>query len=126
MQCTENPFISNNLSDYQIEIDHIGENLKKKIGNGKIIGLGAAAKATIVCNYFKLKNNVLAIYDNTPEKIGKFQPGTGIPILDWSLLNTEKLPMLIFPWNLEKEIKENMLKSHKNAYFISLRDEDQR
>ena len=43
--------------------------------------------------------------DDTPEKIGKFSPGTGIPIVDRSRL-AENPPdyLVILAWNFAREI----------------------
>ena len=48
------------------------------------------------------------ILDDTPEKIGRFSPGIGIPIVDRSVL-AEDPPdyLVILAWNFAREIIEN-------------------
>ena len=45
------------------------------------------------------------IVDDTPEKIGRFSPGTGMPIVDRTVL-AEDPPdyLVILAWNFAKEI----------------------
>ena len=43
--------------------------------------------------------------DDTPEKIGRFSPGTGIPIVDRSVLASDPPDFLvILAWNFSKDI----------------------
>ena len=45
------------------------------------------------------------IVDDTPEKIGRFSPGTGIPIVDRSVLADDPPDyLIILAWNFAKEI----------------------
>jgi hypothetical protein len=45
------------------------------------------------------------IVDDTPEKIGRFSPGTGIPIVDRSVLaNDPPDYLIILAWNFAKDI----------------------
>tara|TARA_B100000900_G_scaffold411973_1_gene432762 strand:+ start:21603 stop:22826 length:1224 start_codon:yes stop_codon:yes gene_type:complete len=78
------------------------EKKKKK----KICGFGAPAKATTLINYYKLNENTLgAVFDNSPSKIGKYIPGTNIPIIKPTEKNLKKFDIIfIFAWNLKKEI----------------------
>ena len=50
------------------------------------------------------KRTILAV-DDTPEKIGRFSPGTGIPIVDRAVLADDPPDyLLILAWNFAKEI----------------------
>jgi len=45
------------------------------------------------------------IVDDTPEKIGKFSPGNGIPIVDRDILASDAPDyLLILSWNFAREI----------------------
>jgi hypothetical protein len=45
------------------------------------------------------------IVDDTPEKIGKYSPGSGIPIVSRSVLEAEPPDyLLILSWNFKDEI----------------------
>ena len=78
--------------------------LKKK--NKKICAYAASAKSTTALNYCKLDSQMIEyVADSTYEKIGKYTPGTHIPIVsidhfkknfcDYTILNS---------WNHKKEI----------------------
>lgn len=53
-----------------------------KSNGKKVIAYGAASKATTVFNYCGIDSSLIEyITDTTPTKIGKYQPGTHIPIV---------------------------------------------
>ena len=56
------------------------------------------------------------IVDDTPEKIGKFSPGTGIPIVDRSTL-MESPPdyLVILAWNFAREIIDSVADFHRGG-----------
>lgn len=125
-------FINEKIIGFQAKTDIIKKNLfdileKNVIMCGKegnrsnIVGLGQAAKATVMCNYFALNTYIDTILDSTPEKIGKYQPGTGIKIESWDKLKhwQSKLNYLIFPYNWEKEVIKNAMKDSRAHRFIS-------
>jgi len=73
----------------------------------KVIAYGAAAKGNTLLNYCGVKGNDLIEYvvDASPYKQGKFLPGSRIPVLkEKSIITTKPDYIVIFPWNLEKEI----------------------
>jgi hypothetical protein len=72
----------------------------------KIIGYGAPAKGNTLLNFCDIGVETLEyIIDTTPEKIGKFTPGTHIPIIDPSNFKKDQPPFaLMLAWNYEKEI----------------------
>jgi len=110
-------FMIDKIDRMQDHVKTTGERLKEYIGNLEdcdwmLMGVGQAAKSTIACNFYDfLPNSLSGIFDTTPEKIGKFQPGTGIPIYDFKSI-PEYAPsnLLIFPWNFKKEIIRNICK----------------
>ena len=54
------------------------------------------------------RRSIAYIVDDTPEKIGCFSPGTGIPIVDRSQLATDPPDYLvILAWNFAREIIES-------------------
>ncbi|AEB09712.1 Methyltransferase domain protein [Desulfobacca acetoxidans DSM 11109] len=103
---------------YQQRIDRVRDDLSAYLKDEKIVGVGAAAKGCILCNYCHLENNVLAIYDNTPEKWGKYQPGTKIPILPQEEISSVRERILILPHNFKNEIRRNIRKLNPQARFI--------
>jgi SAM-dependent methyltransferase len=82
-------------------------NLKKiKEEDKNICGYAATSKSTTILNYCNLDKNIFDfICDTTKEKIGKFSPGTHIPIVPISHFHNN-LPDVayLFAWNHKNEI----------------------
>jgi SAM-dependent methyltransferase len=72
----------------------------------KVVGYGAAAKASTLLNYVKITTEHISfIADKSPIKVGKYLPGCRIPIVDVSELIAFKPDyVVIFPWNIKDEI----------------------
>jgi hypothetical protein len=95
--------------------------LKEKKNNKKIYGYGAAAKASTLINYCGIKNDLIeAVYDKAKSKQNKFLPGSHIPIVHPNNIKKDKPDLIIiFPWNLSKEIIKNLNYVKKwNCKFI--------
>jgi methylation protein EvaC len=90
-------------------------NLKKK--NKKIIGYGATAKSSTVLNYCNIKNETLEYFlDTTPNKAGKYMPGTHICIKEYNktLLNKANY-VFLGAWNFKEEIFKKERRYIKNG-----------
>lgn len=63
--------------------DHTLAILTDFLDSGEVVGgYAAAAKATTILNYFDLGPDAIPfVIDSTPQKQGKYVPGTGIPIV---------------------------------------------
>ncbi len=93
------------------EVDDLNEEFVRQLQQLKdhgasIAAFGASAKGNTLLNACRLNTRVIDyIVDDTPEKIGKFSPGTGIPIVDRSPL-AESPPeyLVILAWNFAREI----------------------
>lgn len=87
--------------------------LKKEGYN--ISGIAGSAKGNTLLNAAGINTDVMDyIVDDTPEKIGKFSPGTGIPII--SMQNLSKRPcdyLVILSWNFT----EDLMKRAKDCGF---------
>ncbi len=72
----------------------------------KISGYAATSKSTTILNYCKIDKNIIDfICDTTKEKIGKFSPGTHIPIVPVSHFHKNPPDIAyLFAWNHRKEI----------------------
>lgn len=92
-----------------------------KNNKSEVIGYGAAAKATIFCNVLKLnKKNIKFIVDKNKFKQNRQIPGTDIDITDDSyLVKNPPNYLLIFPWNLKKEIINDYKTLLKNCKFLT-------
>ena len=105
------------------------KNLIKKINSIKnkkqnIVGYAATSKSTTILNYCKIDNNKIDyICDTTPEKIGKYTPGTHIPVVSMDHFK-KKIPdsIFLFAWNHKKEIfkKEKHL-LNKSKWFAHIK-----
>jgi SAM-dependent methyltransferase len=75
-----------------------------------IAGYGAAAKGNTLLNYCGIRTDFLDyVVDRSPHKQGLFLPGTRIPIYPpEKILETKPDYLLILPWNLRDEIREQM------------------
>ncbi|MDX1403602.1 MAG: sugar nucleotide-binding protein [Woeseiaceae bacterium] len=97
--------------EWNSEIDALIDDLVRQLeqlkrGGAKIAAFAASAKGNTLLNACRLDSRTVDyIVDDTPEKIGKFSPGTGIPIVDRSVL-AEDPPefLIILAWNFAREI----------------------
>ena len=94
----------NKVESSKKKLKQIFLRLKKK--NKKIIGYGATAKSSTVLNYCNIKNETLEYFlDTTPNKIGKYMPGTHIPIKNYNKTLLNKVDYAFLgAWNFKEEI----------------------
>jgi len=79
-----------------------------------IVGYGAPGKGNTLLNYCGIGRDFLDYtVDRNPHKQGGFLPGTHIPILDPGTIEATRPDLvLILPWNLSREIMEQMRHIH--------------
>lgn len=98
------------------------EILKLKLAGNKIAAFAASAKGNTLLNSTEMNTDIIRyILDETPEKIGKFSPGTGIPIVN--IENLVKDPpdyLIILSWNFKEEIISKLRKMYKGKYIIPI------
>lgn len=77
-----------------------------KESNKRVVGYGAAAKASTILNLINANpRELMAIADVSPEKQGRFMPANGIKVISpEELLNENPTDIVIFPWNIKLEI----------------------
>jgi SAM-dependent methyltransferase len=92
---------------------------QKRLGKS-IAGYGAAAKGNTLMNYAGLKNDLIDfVCDAAPSKQNKYMPGSHLPILHPSELSNRKPDwVVIFPWNIAKEVQEQEKISTWGGNFI--------
>lgn len=75
-----------------------------------IVGYGAAGKGNTLLNYCGIRTDFLEfVADRNPYKIGRYTPGTHIPIVDPSEIAKRRPDhILILPWNLEAELTKQL------------------
>ncbi len=98
--------------------------MKKKGLN--IVAIGAAARSNTLLNYYKLDSSVINfITDSSPHKIGKYTPGSCIPILSDDALNDKNLDVaIILSWNIGKYLVKKINQINPNLKVISLGDKE--
>jgi len=81
-----------------------------KLAGRTVVGYGAPAKGNTLLNYCGVGTDLIAYtVDRSPHKQGKFLPGTHIPIYHPDRIRATKPDfVLILPWNLRREIMEQM------------------
>jgi methylation protein EvaC len=98
-------------------------NAIKKSGKN-IAGYAATSKSTTILNYCKIGNDKIDfICDTTPKKIGKYTPGTHIPVVSMSHFK-KKIPdsIFLFAWNHKKEIfKKEKEFINKSKWFAHIK-----
>ncbi len=92
----------------------IFKNIKKQ--KKIIIGYGATYKSSTVLNYCKLNDKFIDYFlDTTPTKVGKFTPGTRIPILKYNGIPEHIKFVYLGAWNFKEEIFKKEKKFIKNG-----------
>lgn len=85
-----------------------------------VIGYGAAAKGNTLLNYTRLPLD--CIIDDSYIKIGKYTPGTNIPIVALTSIPTTSTSadtvILPLAWNFAEEIKQRVLTRLSSALFV--------
>ena len=95
--------------------------LDRQFDGHRVAGYGAPAKATTLLNYCGIDQDLIKYTtDLSPSKIGKFIPGTHIPIVDESVLFKNSPDyLLIFPWNLKASIVPKLHPFLPNTKFVT-------
>lgn len=94
--------------------------LKLKKEGYKIAAFAASAKGNTLLNSARINTDLIDfIADETPSKIGKFSPGTGIPIVNkQEILKTNPDYIVILSWNFSDEIIAKLDKLGFKGKFI--------
>lgn len=116
--------------DWAEDIQDVITEVREWIGyhslRNKIYGFAASAKGNVLLNCAGItKTQMPYIIDETPEKLGKFSPGTGIPINGMARL-TEDPPdyLVILSWNFADEIVQKCTKAgYKGKFLLPLTQE---
>ena len=111
---------------FKSECELSKEKLKLKIKeilnqNRNICGYAATSKSTTILNYCDIsKENIDYICDTTKEKIGKYSPGTHIPIVSMEHFK-KNMPdvAFLFAWNHKTEIFEKEKEFSKLGEWIA-------
>ena len=112
--------------NFKKKVNKICGDLKKllkkiKKQSHQIMGYGATSKSTTLLNYSNIGSELIDyICDITPNKIGKFTPGSHIPIKSHDTLAKDNPPyVLLLAWNHKDEIfKKEKRYRQKGGKFI--------
>ena len=98
--------------------------IDQKRKHRKVMAYGAAAKGNTLLNYCGIGTDLIShVFDAAPSKQGKYLPGSRIPIMAPSDIETLKPDvLLILPWNIAGEVKEQLLKAGHTSieYFTPI------
>lgn len=94
----------------QVKNDFLSFLIETKQTGKMVVGYGAAAKGNTLLNYAGVRPDLLSyVVDRNPAKQDKFLPGCRIPIVAESYLKqTQPDYVVILPWNLCKEVLEQL------------------
>jgi hypothetical protein len=108
-----------NVVQSKLDLHQIISDLKKR-GN-KIFGVSSPSRATTLINYVGIDENIIdcILEINGSKKIGKYLPGTKIPIKNENIILKEKPDyLLILSWHIYKDIINNLKKKGYKGKFI--------
>lgn len=106
----------------KINLYSLLKNLKSK--NKKIFGVGAPSRAATLVNYVGLNEDMIKyiLEIKGSYKIGKYMPGTNIPIVEENIFKKEKPDyLLLLSWHISKSLIKNFKnKGFKGKFIIPL------
>lgn len=90
----------------KVKLDFINFLITAKKENKKIAAYGAAAKGNTLLNFCGIKNDLIDfVVDAAPSKLGKYLPGSRIPVVSEDKIRETKPDyIIILPWNIKDEI----------------------
>lgn len=95
-----------------------------KAAGGRVYGIGAPSRASTLVNYVGLDDGILDAVMEVPGsyKIGKYMPGTLIPVLDeTALYNDQPEYALLLSWHIADELMPKITsKGFKGDYIVPL------
>lgn len=89
----------------------------------KVIAYGAAAKGNTILNYAGVRPDLIpCVVDRNTAKIGKYMPGSRIPIVDEPQIRGLKPDyVLILPWNIRDEVTAQLEYVHEwDCKFVTV------
>jgi SAM-dependent methyltransferase len=90
-----------------------------KAQGGRIVGIGAATKGNTLLNYCGIDASLLEfVTDASPLKIGKYTPGSHIPIVPDEAITDEITHGLILPWNIAQFLTGKLAPRYPYLAFI--------
>ena len=99
----------------QLKLDFLEFLMKAKREGKKVCAYGAAAKGNTFINFAGVKSDLIQfVGDAASSKIGKFLPGSRIPIVEPSaVMKLEPDYVIVLPWNIAEEVKNQFSELRK-------------
>lgn len=94
----------------KVKVDFLEFLISAKKNEKIVVAYGAAAKGSTLMNFVGIQRDFIKyVVDKNPNKIGKYMPGSRLPILEESQIRFDKPDyVVIFPWNLSDEIMKQL------------------
>lgn len=104
----------------KIKEDFLNFLVLKKLENKKVAAYGAPAKGNTFLNFCLVDRNLIQYtVDKADTKVGKFLPGSKIPIFSpKKLIKSNPDYLIILPWNLKDEIIKQLKKMGVKTQFV--------
>ena len=105
----------------QVKCDFIAFLLEARRLGRSVAAYGAAAKGNTLMNYAGIRPDLISfVVDRNPAKLGKYMPGSRIPIVNEDKLKDAKPDyVVILPWNLKEEVMGQLAYiEHWNGRFV--------
>lgn len=107
------------LAGFAGRISILAQELQFQLSNSvhsqrEVWGFGAPAKATTLMHQLELNSNSIAqIVDDSPLKVGRFMPGSGIPIVSADeLVSGQPTKIVILAWNFAEAIADRLIEEY--------------
>lgn len=108
----------------QSKLDLMGLLRDVKAGGGRIYGIGAPSRASTLIAYTGLDHDIIdcVLEIRGSHKIGKYMPGTRIPVLEESALFSDQPEFaLLFSWHIAGELMPKLTrKGYRGEYIVPL------
>lgn len=94
----------------KIKDDFLKFLLDAKTAGKRVAAYGAAAKGNTLMNFAGIRPDMISfVVDKSPNKVGRYMPGSRIPIVSEERIREEKPDyIVILPWNLKTEISAQL------------------
>lgn len=98
----------------------VEEMIEARRGGGRIVAVGAAAKGNTLLNYCGIDRTLVDFAtDASPLKIGKWTPGSHLPIVSDEAIDGTVTHALILAWNIAGLLKAKIGSRHPRLTFIT-------
>ena len=102
------------------KINLLKELVAAKSQGGKIVAIGAAAKGNTLLNYCGIDTTLIDFAtDASPLKVGKYTPGSHLPILSDNEIDESVTHALILAWNIADFLKAKISPKFPHLHFIT-------